>query len=113
MSATLNGTLKPPVTKFGEVTVKTIGEEPAAGLITDGLLIVNVSVVLLTIVPVPTAPVMISAAVTGATGVAAPSVMEKVSFVSSTLVLPTMLTVMSCASLALPTKVSGLAVLTV
>ena len=112
LSATAKGTVKPPVTAFGEATVKTISDVPKFGLTTDGLLMVKLSVVALTIVPTPRAPPMRSAGATVPSGVAVPSVIDRSSLLASTIVLPTTLTVIFWTSPAPPAKVSGLAVLT-
>ena len=76
---------------------------------TVGLEIVSVAVSSLVIVPVPTAPVVMLAAATGATGVTVPSVAVSVSLPSIT-TSPLTLTVIDCVSSAVPAKVSGLVV---
>ena len=76
----------------GEVIVNVMAVEPALPSATVALEIVSVLVSSFVIVPVPVAPVTMLAAATGATGVTAPSVMEKVSF-PSMIVSPVRLTV--------------------
>src|SRR5258707_132854 len=96
---------------MGEVTVQVSVMVPLAPSVTDGLLIVKVSLSSLVIVPVPVAPVVMAAAWVAVVLNNAPT--TEIYSLSLQDALPIlMFTLIVCVSPATPANVSGLLVVT-